>query len=171
MAARSRAAAVAEFRHLLQRVLSSVTTAVVHEHPTGPSIGKSYALTIANGDAVPLRGPNDLSFAITVYFDFERDESHDLWSIVITGYLYTVEDLAGRSLVAYHWHPSGQSRVKWQHLHLGPAAEVGRKPLLQAHLPTSVVTLNEILRMLIEDLGVQPLRRDWERVLAAPTVS
>jgi hypothetical protein len=37
--------------------------------------------------------------------------------------------------------------------------------LSQAHIPTGFVTLSDVVRLLIEELGVEPRRQDWRTVL------
>jgi hypothetical protein len=81
------------------------------------------------------------------------------------GYQYTLRDIDGREIIAYHWHPEGRSHVTTPHIHLGPGAEMGRRDLARAHLPTGQVMLEDVLRFAITELGVRPLRRDWSEVL------
>jgi hypothetical protein len=171
MAASSRAAALSEFRHSLQRAISCVTRAVVHSDRADASSPELQTLTIANGDAVALSGLGELSLALAVYFHMERDRTQGLWMVVVVGYLFSVEDRSGRFVIAYHWHTTGRSRVAFPHFHLGPAAQVGQPHLEGAHFPTGHITANDVVRLLIMDLGVEPLRRDWERVLAVPLVT
>lgn len=38
---------------------------------------------------------------------------------------------------------------------------------MAAHLPTGPVPLADVLRLAVESFQVEPLRRDWERVLTA----
>lgn len=66
-----------------------------------------------------------------------------------------------REFLAFHWHP--QSRVSWPHLHVRAGVEPA---LATAHIPTGRVPLEDIVRMLIDDLGARPLRDDWRDVLA-----
>jgi len=95
---------------------------------------------------------------------------------VVTMYLYSVLDLAGRELFAYHWHPDGVSAVRTPHFHAssippitlpersgGP--ETMRLDISHAHFPTQQIEITEIVRLLIRDPGVGPRRPDWERVL------
>ena len=42
---------------------------------------------------------------------------------------------------------------------------VGREELHNAHLPTGYVSIRDISRLLIGDLGAAPRRGDWEAVL------
>ena len=66
-----------------------------------------------------------------------------------------------REFLAFHWHP--QSRVSWPHIHVRAGVEPA---LATAHIPTGRVPFEDIVRMLIDDLGVRPLRDDWRDVLA-----
>lgn len=68
-------------------------------------------------------------------------------------------------ILSYHWHPSGRSAVTWPHLHLGQAGIGHHATLLAAHMPTGRVALEEVIRLAIVDLGVEPRRRDWPDVI------
>jgi len=83
-----------------------------------------------------------------------------------SGYRCELAHADGSMILAYHWHPVGVSPVTWPHLHL--AGQVAAIPFDKAHLPTGPVTLQDVLRFAIVDLGVEPLRPDWRDVLAAP---
>jgi len=50
-------------------------------------------------------------------------------------------------------------------MHLGVAAELGFADLGSAHLPTGRIGLDDLLRLAIRDLGVEPRRDDWREVL------
>ena len=87
------------------------------------------------------------------------------WEARAAAYEYRLSDGDDREILAYHYHPDGASPVQTPHLHLGPAAEVGRAALTTAHLPTGWVALEAVIRLAIEGLGAEPARRDWDRVL------
>lgn len=80
----------------------------------------------------------------------------------ITGYEYGLHE-AERDVVTYHWHPVGLSPVRYPHLHIG--GRTSPTDLSKVHLVTGRVGLVEVVRMAITELGVEPLRRDWEDVL------
>lgn len=84
-----------------------------------------------------------------------------------TAYLFAIGDDSGRELIAYHWHPQGPSRVTGPHLHVHADIQLGSAWLPKAHLPTGTVALQDVLRLAIEELGVEPLRDDWQAVLEA----
>lgn len=95
---------------------------------------------------------------------------------VVTMYMHSVSDLAGRELFAYHWHPAGVSDVREPHFHAsatpplfvpdrsrsGVAAEL---KFSRFHFPTHRIELAELVRFLIVEVGVGPRRADWESVL------
>jgi hypothetical protein len=157
-------------RHLapLQRSLSCITRAVVDvgggyfiaEHP--------HTLTIAAGESVPLAGPGKLSLRlIQSYRVIEAPGVRGPYAIHITGYFYGLDDELGREVISFQWHPQSRSPVTTPHLHLGAGARIGRSGLSGSHIPTGRITLEQVLRLAIEDLGVEPLRTDWDSVLSA----
>jgi len=121
---------------------------------------------LADGDAVPLRSLNDLSLWIHLnYRVVALDGRRRSWGVRTTGYVYQLR--AGeRELIADHWHPRGLSPHTAPHMHLGAAAELGFADLGSAHLPTGHIGLDDVLRLAIRDLGVEPRRGDWRQVLA-----
>ncbi|MGH2607817.1 MAG: hypothetical protein ACRDHF_01900 [Tepidiformaceae bacterium] len=70
-----------------------------------------------------------------------------------------------RELLVFHWNPAGPEGKPFPHLHLSAAAEVGNRALTRAHIPTGEVTLRDVVRLLIEELGIRPRRNDWRRIL------
>lgn len=109
-----------------------------------------------------------LLFAMSYEFsvstgDIAKPANH----IGISGYSVTLTDGFENELLAYHWRPVGLSRVRTPHLHLG-ASTVGNDaiPINETHLPTGVVALPDIVRFLIDEIGVEPNRADWKTILA-----
>ena len=80
-------------------------------------------------------------------------------------YRYHLSLRNGPELLPFHWHPEDFNPVKIPHLHLSAGAQVRFLALAGAHIPTGLVTLQDVLQFAIEDLGVVPLRRDWPEVL------
>ena len=67
-------------------------------------------------------------------------------------------DEAERELIAWHWHP--ESRVVRPHLH------IEADPLThKIHLPTARITIESVLRLLLDELGVSRTRADFAQVL------
>ena len=144
------------------RLLSCVTSA----HTTVSGYHKAdrpHRLLLADGDTVRLHAEPRLTLHVT-----EQDrvnQGPDGWSVKLLGYLYGVE-YEGRELVAYHWHPRGESSITTPHMHVGANVQVGDRWLAKVHLPTGIVGLEQVLALAITELGAKPLRDDWERLIA-----
>lgn len=94
-----------------------------------------------------------------------------------TSYFYDVQDRNEREIIVFHWHPNIPGGRSFPHVHISGARPIplaarpsGEAPppldISNAHIPTGVIEIEEVLQVLIRDLGVQPLRADWEPVLA-----
>lgn len=92
---------------------------------------------------------------------------------------YALDDVDGREIFAYDWHPHIED-VPYPHLHVSHGAvrrditagvrlpvsqNVLQAKLGRAHLPTRRIALEDVLRLLIEQFGVQPARADWDDAL------
>jgi hypothetical protein len=95
-----------------------------------------------------------------------------------TGYLFRILDPDEHEILAYHWHPVGRSSVTHPHLHLSSRIapiSLGRGqddlPLADVHIATGFIDFADVVRMLVEEFGVEPLRDDWRDVLSAPVNS
>lgn len=87
--------------------------------------------------------------------------------------MYQVIDTDETEVIAFHWHPTGVSRVRDPHLHLSsklrpvPIGRAGDEaPLASMHVPTGFVPLADVVRFLIDEFGIIPLRDDWHTVLS-----
>jgi hypothetical protein len=102
-----------------------------------------------------------------------RDDPQHRGPIRLQEYRMSVTESDEREILAYHWHPHGQSPVTVPHLHVS-----GRIPPIQIapgeavaladmHLPTGYVGLADVVRLLIVEFRVVPRRHDWESVLTS----
>jgi hypothetical protein len=160
-ASRTPAEAVERYRGRIVRLLSCVTSA----HTTVSGYHASdlpHRLSLADGDPVRLRG--ELRLALDATEQYRVYEDADGWHVEIVGYLYAVQ-YEGRELVAYHWHPHGDSPITWPHMHVGADIRVGDRWLGKVHLPTGAVALECVVALAIAELGAEPLREDWERLI------
>ena len=114
---------------------------------------------------MPLSGSSRFQLALRQYFTADYSAKSSTWQIQINSYFYDLLDSDGREVLAYHWHPRGNSPITTPHLHPEQGAQVGRPEVRDAHLPTGDVSMEAILRVLIEEMGVRPLRPDWDSVL------
>jgi hypothetical protein len=168
LTARAPVDAARVLRSQYQRLLSSVTNAVVLlSGAAARAPAPLYALELS-GSPVRLRGERDVLLGMRVrcraVSDAERPRD---WTAVLAAYefgLYTADD---RELLLYHWHPDAGSSMVTPHLHLGSGAAPGGRDLSTAHLPTGMIVLPDFLRFAIAELGVRPLRADWSAVLAS----
>ena len=67
-------------------------------------------------------------------------------------------------IIAFHWHPGRRGQPEFPHLHV--TSQAGSVQIsAKSHVPKGRVSIESIVRFLIEELQVRPLRSDWERVL------
>lgn len=164
MLARTPSDAVKAFRESLRLAVSYVTLSVLTDpEPYGPT-DRLRQITLPSSPA-RLRG-SGLGLSIRIgYRLVEISGERRPWSVSVVAYQYKLDDRDGREILAYHWHPEG--RVTVPHVHVGAGTAEGRlRPdLARAHLPTGHVPLRDVLRLAIAELGVRPLRPDWDAVL------
>ncbi|MBA2453355.1 MAG: hypothetical protein H0V47_09300 [Chloroflexia bacterium] len=125
------------------------------------------------------RGKPDLLFRVRHdYIVIANESGRDRYQTVTPSYDYQILDLQERELLSYHWHPSGVSPVTHPHLDLtsrvrpfeiDDPANPSRKPtsisFSDMHIPTGPVLFEHVIRLLIEEFGVVPLRPDWDEIL------
>lgn len=89
-------------------------------------------------------------------------------------YQYRLLDHDHRELLVYHWQP-GDTFLGPDHPHVHVSATLSAHvtavqtetiELDRRHLATARVSLEAVVRMLIEEFGVAPQRSDWRDTLA-----
>lgn len=113
-----------------------------------------------------LHGPRaHLQLTLQQQYQIVRSDEPDLgpWKIQTRAYNYRLDDDQGRELAAWHWQPDGLGPEKRPHVHVAVAG--GR--LHGCHLPTSRVSVEGILRLLLAELNARPRRPDWPAILDA----
>jgi hypothetical protein len=150
----------------LQQALSCVTQAVLitAKSPSDPTL---EVLTLSNG---PARIGRDGRCTLDVglqYRIIEFEGSRGPLKVSTVGYAYTLAEAARPevTLLAYHWHPHGRSQNTSPHLHIYQCAEIRRPDGRVAHFPTGRIALEEVLRLVIQEFNVRPLREDWEAII------
>ena len=96
----------------------------------------------------------------------EAEGDRGPWTASTVEYVYEVSDESGELIATWHWHPStvqANDEAHWPHLHAYGARDA--LTLHKLHLPTDRVSLEAVVRFLIEDLGVVPRRDDWDAIL------
>ena len=165
MAGKSPHQAVRNFVEPINRALSCITKSVAVASGHDP-VQERHALALNQGEPVRLRGnPPFLFTAIVHYQIFEAKGDLGPWKVSTMAYYYGVQDRKGQELLAYHWHPRSTPQHSDPHLHVYEGAGAGI--ITKLHLPTRGVSLEELLRFLITELKVIPIKRDWEEILRA----
>jgi hypothetical protein len=177
---------VNEFKRWLQQAVACVTDRIINISPSGyqPS-DTPHRLTLGDGAPVwlttrPSSGPTRLGLSVLQAYRIVRTAERGRWKVQTAAYQYGVDDADGREMFAYHWHPHIEG-VAYPHLHIGrgavmpafdgvrlsPGRNALQPQLAAAHFPTRRVALEDVLRLLIEQFGVLPRRREWDTALRA----
>jgi hypothetical protein len=140
-----------------------VVRALERFRPPGPP----GSIVLANGRPAHAGRRSELTISIRQSFMIGSafDATTDRFVLAVVGYYYSLRDLNEREIVSWHWHPETPHTIPFPHLHLGPAAQVGRAEMHRAHLPIGIVTVADVVRSASADFGVEPLCDDWAAVL------
>jgi hypothetical protein len=104
------------------------------------------------------------------------DPRHRSFRVQLLQYRYEVTDRDGNELFAYHLHPDSSSHFKGPHFHPSGVVPLALPPdsagqgfftlaIGKAHFPTGQITPQQVIRLLIEDLGVEPRTANWRQTL------
>ncbi len=90
--------------------------------------------------------------------------------VSITGYGYTVSHNSRAEIVSYQWHPDAPEGIPFPHVHFGqasarPDSVVRPGEQHKVHFPTGFVSIEDVIRLLVEEFSVGPRRSDWREVL------
>lgn len=169
MAARSRGEAFRDYGSALQQAIACFTANRFFVRSVAVPIADSFALNLANDDALELRdahGTVQAALSISLYCrEVQLLAPTSGWEIATVAYVYRLtaaeaEGAPEREIVEYHWHP-WVADVSFPHLHATDApARTSR-----LHFPTGYVTLQDVLTLAMREFGVRANRSDWERPL------
>lgn len=159
--ARSPAEAVTRFFGIHQLAVSCVTVSVLTGQVYNPS--PEPATMGFGGRAVSVGRHGSLALLVRHGYRFRPPRAGQGWRIETTDYAFRFQERDGSFLLAYHWHPTGNSPVTHPHLHVG--CRTLAVDYARAHLPTGHVSLPAVLRAAIAEWGVKPLRADWDEIL------
>ncbi len=85
--------------------------------------------------------------------------------VVLAAYSYKFEDAsdAQRELLRFDWHPHVAEEVRFPHVHVPTATTVGLAAITgRTHLPTPFLTIADVCRFAILELGIAaPTRARW----------
>ncbi|MDQ3702734.1 MAG: hypothetical protein M3442_17690 [Chloroflexota bacterium] len=166
MTARTPAEAVQHYVSPLQQVLSCFTRTVLDIRGGYHASPQPHTLTLGgSGDAVRLRGPEQLALSVVQYYRIISDpQDARAWRVSTAGYVYQLLEIVRppRVIIGYHWHPVNTLDKPFPHVHLYSAAA----PLSgRMHLPCGRIALEDVLRFAVYELEIEPLRPDWHEIL------
>ncbi len=123
---------------------------------------------MAGNDPVALRGASRLTLAVSEHY-LIVDAPDDGWQVQRAAYFYAVGRQDTGELLAFHWHPRGKSPIETPHLHVRANIQIGERWLGKVHLPTGYVAIEDMVRLVIQELSAEPLREDWEALVTQHT--
>jgi hypothetical protein len=113
---------------------------------------------------------NGRSLKLELQHRYAIVEAHDersRWTTTTTEYVYAVSDERDDLIAAWHWHPtSGRAGDEAHSPHIHAYGDRATLTLHKLHLPTGRVSLEALVRFLIEDFDVIPRRTDWSAILS-----
>lgn len=113
-------------------------------------------------------------FRQSIHVDDRVADSGQSNEVSIEIYEYKILDSRRQELFVFHWHPASRSEATWPHVHIGSVAinaagggmEAGfYEHFSRLHVPTGLLVIEQVVRFLITELQVTPLRDDWDVVL------
>lgn len=159
-----------QYLDALQQLTSCITNEVPNNvggyHPSD----RPHLVTLARGTPVRLRAPQLLRLSIREWYSVQQAAPQSGWIVTTVGYMYDIFIEDDQPALSYHWHPIAPRTVTFPHVHLEAGAQIGLDVLHRAHLPTGIVSVRDIVRLVIEELGVEPRRSDWRSVLEMPSL-
>ncbi len=166
MPGRSPREALQRFIEPLQRTISCLTSSIVLH--TGSAVSDTPHFIRLSDDPALIGHDRRFAFQLRLRYYIVRTEvEREPWRVQTSEYAYTLS--WGRepreNILAYHWHPAGRSPITFPHLHLYAGAHIDIQSLQNAHIPTGWILSETVIRFLIEELGVVPLRPDWRQIL------
>lgn len=126
---------------------------------------ETQALTTSTDPLVLRSAVGDLRLSAGQRFAIIPDADGG-WRVGTRQYVYSIDVAEAAQqryeLLNWHWHPP---EMPLPHIHVrGDHPQLG--DLENYHLPSGRVSFEQVIRLLIADFQVRPLREDWEDVLS-----
>lgn len=166
MRVRSAYQAVKLLRDDLQASVSVLTRAVLRaevvKEPT-------YVAAITFGHTPRVKVGPDRWIEVHMAVEAREDDAETgTWRTHTLRYYFSLFDVPaeGDFVLSYHFHPDpgGFGRP---HMHVRAQPSWAGKNLQKVHLPTGRVPLEAFIRLIVEELGAEPIRKDWGERLRA----
>lgn len=173
----ARTAYEAEQRYIriISRPLTCITNAIwFASHPLrGADEERTLLVSRAtDGSPIRLRRADGPPVHLTAYQRFQlvpdtrwspdewkassRQYGYDIWEPMPDGRL--------KPVIQWHWHPASGNTDE-PHIHVRAGEEICGRETRKLHIPSERVAFESVVRFLIVDLGVVPLRADWEALI------
>jgi len=171
MAGKTPREAVTNFLVPLQYALSCITRDVLSVRGGYNVSPQPHSLLFQNNPVILGQDKRYTLKLIQQYYIVKGENERGPWKVSTAAYYYTVETpdthaAPSQEILGYHWHPAQRSAITYPHMHLYKGAGTLQHNLLKAHLPTARIAIEDIVRCLITQLDVVPLRDEWEAILA-----
>lgn len=171
MTPKNREQALVEYQRQIGKVLNCVAHCWVYAYPSKKA--GQYLLISAPADAEKTdraseyflrirRGKEVLFFRGYQLFQLFDDES---FRISTLKYYYSIWPKQNEILVDFHYHERKADLYKG-HLHIPNCT--GGSPvhfLINKHIPTARVPIEDVVRFMIQEVGVTPRKTDWQDIL------
>lgn len=120
---------------------------------------------MAKGGRFSLPGVS-LWFSVSMqYVIVEADGDRGPYKVKMTSYRYGIDDENGDEVLSYDWHPHTGMSAPHLHLHVRTSIlSIG--DFNKKHLPTGRVAFEQVLRLTVDEFGVRPIKRNWEKILS-----
>ena len=150
----------------LQRAVSCVTDvqlAADRLEGTGPT---GLVAVTFRGVAARAKVAEKLWISISMNLEPARDsDGGRQWRTHTRRYSYSVfaTETGRTEYLSYDFHPP--AGVSWPHVHINGKADWLPRGMRKRHLATGRMTVEHFVTFLIDEFGVEPRRRTWERDL------
>jgi hypothetical protein len=137
--------------------------------------GTNYSITASSMTPLRLRSENGLCLRALQGVRPIADARNRFSHIEQQSYFFelSIDGNNPQELIAFHWdrEPPGSAGRGDPHLHVGPAilskgSSFSIDDFHKVHIPSSHIRFPFVIRFLIEELGVEPLRPNWDEILA-----
>jgi hypothetical protein len=130
----------------------------------GPRLDVEYTATLRTGQLVELHGPNRLRIQVGHAFRLIETPDADRGPVKASTvrYQYLITTDGHREVFGYHWTPDAPAPQKTHpHMHIGSLVTAESaflpKTFSGLHIPTGRVSLESVIRFLIEELAVETI--------------
>jgi hypothetical protein len=167
---KNRDQALTEYQRQIGRVLNCVTNSWVYSAPKGAD---SYLLLSARADEDPrpdtagsmLRIKRGKEVLFLQAYQWFQIIDADNFRISTHRYYYVVwSSKADERIIDWHYHQRKNGSFE-AHLHVRDDAKTTGFSLVDRHIPTGRVPLEDVIRFVIQELKIEARDTDWKAVL------